>query len=487
MLKKRVIGLMAAVAVLAAANMAAAAEYNINIYGASAQHKFWSSAAPAFLADTTNGLACSSTAQATKDSKNGITKGEGCTVNGVGGNTVYIRYASQASYDGIEAVMGVDNNSSQPCSAQGQEYRQMVDETSCNWSTKACTALKCVDVNLGASDVAGASFIQTTSGWENGKTSHDAGEDARTYSYNAIPSPATYANPIIVPFGFMVNKSVTETRCTAPRADNVNHKAYTKEGWRCVPDGNGNSSDCIGNYACVSGLCAGGVNAGQSCTTAANCPDAALTQTSCVPQPLDNLTRQMALHIFSNQVDNWQDFGPYYPDLPIVKCLRHAGSGTHATIDLAVFRGDASIFNQSDPFGGSNGAKVWHYRSSSDLVKCVNTQTGGVGYADADQVLTTSSLSNVNMVKYEGYEPSRKNIVNGSYNFWAAQYIYWDATDTTEWTTELNQIVGKLMAYASSPANINETTLGAAANYWAAQGEMKVTKTNDFTYPIRSN
>ena len=103
--------------------------------------------------------------------------------------------------------------------------------------------------------------------------------------------------PIAYPFGFYVNPGVKSFRCTyASGAANVNNF--------CVDD-----SGCGG--------------------TAGN-------HTLCTAQTINNLTRLQVVALFSGVVSDWSDFGVYYPAIPVTLCMRHAGSGTSATLDYAV-------------------------------------------------------------------------------------------------------------------------------------------------------
>ena len=60
---------------LVASAQAANQTYEYNIYGASAQHKFWNKLAPQFM---TNSLGCATVVQSAHEKKNGITRGTGC-------------------------------------------------------------------------------------------------------------------------------------------------------------------------------------------------------------------------------------------------------------------------------------------------------------------------------------------------------------------------------------------------------------------------
>jgi len=473
-MRKFIKSIIAGAALFALTVPAQAATYNINIYGASAQHLFWNDAADNFITTSVagGGIGCTSASQASYDSKHGITRGTSCP----GGHTYYIRYSSKASFDGIWAMKGLENpdGCTVDPSTGGSRMRKMVDEATCNWTTGACTALKCVDVTLGASDVAGETFVQQSHGQLKG---HLGGGWVDRVMSPINTSSLTAHRPLVVPFGFFVNNSVTQKRCLGPDPTEPTasaHKAMSKWGNECYDaDGDGNDAMCIGYYKCVSGTCSGGVNAGAACTRASQCPDVALSATRCASVPMNNISRLQAVMIFSGQAWYWSDFGAFFPSDPIVACLRHAGSGTHATLDAAVMRGDWNLLttqNASEP-------TAWFNDGSSDEMACVNGLTGAIGYADADQLAGSSNYPNVHALNYQGVEPMRWKIRNGEYDFWSAQWIYEDPNEPGY--SSLHPIVTKLIAYAANPAKIPATK----ADYWASQGEMVYTKATDWAYP----
>ncbi len=488
MLKKLLKGVILGGALLAFAGTANAAEYNINIYGASAQHKFWLNLAPSFLTSAAGGQ-CASADQSSANKKHGIARGNNCAFAG-GDDTIYIRYSSRASYDGVSAV-------------QAGASKDMVDESTCAWGgpkDDSCT-LTSKPVNLGASDVAWDAFVQTSSGWEDGNQSFPGPIYSAPSATVVFPTaePPNVFRPIVVPFGFYANNSVCKFRCVAPKpwvgdgpvdkagyAARTDHVAYNTWGWQCDPSkstAEGYNEDCIGYHKCLGTVCSGGVNAGQTCATSNDCPSVALSDTRCEGVPIDNLTQAMVQQIFDGTVTNWSDFGPYYDNCnnpgndAILRCMRHAGSGTHATIDLAVMRG-AQLLTNSVP------NVTWHFASSSDLTKCVTDFENAVGYADADKLLDFSGIggdvNGAHLVKYNGVEPTRTKIVNGEYEFWAAQNVYYDlARDFSD--ANLANLRALLESYSSNPANLTTATLGNAAKFWAAQDEMQVEKATDFS------
>ncbi len=499
-LKKMAQGIIAGAALMGMVSSAGATEYNLNIYGASAQHKFWLNLAPDFLLDASGGN-CASVAQDSFDKKHGIARGIDCLGNN---DTIYIRYSSRASYDGVNAV-----NTGTP--------RDMVDEASCvTWAgpnANSCTAKRSIQPNLGASDVAWNEFTQSTSGYEDGNINFPndpyASPSASVVFPDSIGATIETFNPIVVPFAFFANNSVCKFRCVRPEIngdvagpiapENWNamgsHKAYPHGGWECDPtltNEDGSNPQCVGYYKCINSLCNGGVYSGDACTTANDCPDVDVSATRCEATPLNKINHAMAGLIFSGKINNWEDFGPYFCQGPIVRCMRHAGSGTHATV--ADLLKPYKLAASSMPLPLSLGP-TWHYTSSSDLMRCVVDFKGAIGYADADKLLDFKGIKDgcaedadgnpgnhlddqdgvagAHIMQYNGVEPTRQKIVNCEYEFWAAQHVYYDTNDFTGTLETLRQ---SLEDFSSNAANLTEANLGNAADFWAAQSELKCSK-----------
>jgi hypothetical protein len=198
--------------------------------------------------------------------------------------------------------------------------------------------------------------------------------------------------------------------------------------------------------------------------------------------PFDNMSRLMATSIYSGQVMNWNEFNPAAGSLPLVACLRHAGSGTAATLDAAVMRGDANLL-QVEALPGSELVTLeiqpvtYFNNGSSDEMKCVGENAGAVGYADADKCVKAGScLSTVKTMTYQGVAPSSTAIKNGQYDFWAAQWLY-----SNEPAGATDDMIDALVAFASIDANLP----ASKKPYWAAQTAMKWAKDNDFLYPVQ--
>ncbi|MEW6219716.1 MAG: hypothetical protein AB1634_09330 [Thermodesulfobacteriota bacterium] len=454
---------------------AGAATRDVNIYGASAQYLYWNDAADDFL--RTKG--CTITGQGeTTDKKHGVTVGNPCT--GYSNDKVVIRYSAKASMEGPNAIKCDDSLASSsekcvtgdagvPAGADPKCYRKMADETTLVGTV--VNGKKCYDVTLGASDVAGSAFVQESHGQLKGP---NGGGFVDRVLFPIDMTGYRAWNPTVVPFGFFANNSVTVTKCTAPDANEPTagaHKAISAADNFCIPDANGQSEDCIGYYKCVSGTCSGGVNVGQACTKATNCPDVALSATSCESMPLQNLSRLMATMIFSGQAWYWSDFGGWFTSDPIVVCMRHAGSGTHAALYWTVMYGNWGAFPYTTESAGD--PTVWFNDGSTDEMKCINTLTGAIGYADADQLEGTSNYANTHALKYQCVEPRRTTIRNGLYDFWTTQWTYASASEPPA----IEQVMADLMAFASSSVPASK------AKYWATGDEMVYMRASEEVFP----
>ncbi|MFW8602234.1 hypothetical protein ACOHYD_12240 [Desulfobacterota bacterium M19] len=397
-----------------------AAVINLNLTGASAEYTFWSAAAGPFLTS----LGCTDVKSA-KTGKQGITMG---TCNS-GADTVYVRYASKASYDGIESQKGLDPFNLTSCTDKSQ--REFADENQTDFAAGTVNGTTCQQVTLGASDVAASTFNQASSGALYGPL----GGDQYAPSFHDLDaSGLTSYNPIVVPFSFFKTTDV----------------------------------------------------------------------------PANNMTRLMATQIFGGQVANWSAFNTAW-NIPIVACLRHAGSGTHATLDAAVFRGEANMSTKEDTLG-LFGPITYFNLGSGDLIKCLEwahtNGYGGVGYSDVDKVLDANgqiitdpanAVNGVMQMPYNGEQAYKRNIVNGVYSFWSAQWIYEDPCETmgpnapssctaggdihgVAANGALHTYIVDMMNFASDPANI---ALSGKGDFWAAQGEMKINKASDWAWPSR--
>ena len=475
-IKKLLGSLIAGTAMLAIAGIASADTKNINIYGASAQFSYWQAAMPYFLQNQS----CNPIQWAASSDGNHMIVKATC-----GSDTVYVRYSNKASFDGLAAVKGNDGTAFLPTGASAQctstndtsstpgYDRLMLDETICTFvnafdgngnptTPGACgtTATKCVPVTMAASDVKASSFLQKSMGAVNGPAGNPSGQSNLSYTQRNFSATTlntaglTSMNPFVVPFGFFVNKSVQQQ----------------------IPYGTGTWNT------------------------------------------ISNISRLMAVSIFSGGVYSWKDFGADYGVFtaangggtevtgdPINVCLRHAGSGSHATLDAAVIKGNGwggtlltqQKVNQSYIDGSGNVRNIYFNDGTGNEMDCINggdwsanpggtngginwTGYGAIGYADADRANKTNTVGPLN---YQGFAPSRVNIRNGRYDFWTLQWLYWDATNNADYIAN-STLINAMETFIDTPSNMNLVTSKAA--YYATKPEMKVTKaTADLSYPSR--
>ena len=426
-MKKNMIALLTGAALLSAAGVACATD--INLYGSSAQYPYWSAQAKNWLTKTTAnaGIYCYAV------------QGTGCTNSVVdASHVVNFRYCSNNSVSGPQSVGGTGGN---PDSCTDNFSRLLI-----NPDVSGTTS--CQTVKAGIADVAGESFTQNSTGLKLGPL----GGAVVSPSYTGVATTGlTSKNTVVVPFGFFVNKAVTATQCDAGLVGNL----------------------CTANAECNTGI--------NGSTTDGHC--------NTTPTTITNISRLQAAMLFSGQVGDWSQFGAYYTAQPVTLCLRHAGSGTHATLDYAVMSAGttgwgAALVNTEDQVGPP---VTWFNNGSGDMSNCINgdntvtgsTPTGSligaIGYSDADMAVGKATSLNIAQVKYNGFYPTRTHIRNGEYDFYAPSWLYYNNTHNAADTTAIKNMV----TYAQNPANIPS----AKVNYWAALSEMQFLKTSDKAYP----
>ncbi len=439
MFKKLLKGLVIGGAALTiAATPSIAKTVEINIFGASAQYKFWTAAAPHFL----NTICAEADIYAAKDGSShdrdtgvavcagteglaGITGNgyDGTANGGTANDTLIIRYTTNASYDGIRAVQDNDTDDADNCPTDGDRYQAEPTGTELkNFFTEGAgttiASIECMDVTVGASDVAASTFMQSSDGFAEGPATTDY-TDVIDRDINNLTIPPSYQvdRPIVVPFGFYANSAL----------------------------------------------------------------------------PLNNLSRMEAVNIFAGKVTNWQDLDPTYPDQQVVVCHRHAGSGTAATLNAAVFRGDdvmptvqqdgdflSPYYNMFVEFEGLPA--IYFNKGSSEAVECAGYTPGGVAYADSDKCVNgcSGSRGDLKAIAYQGVggdantDVMSEAVKNGRAIFWSAQYLYSNPTGETK------RVIDSIVGFASVEANLATTGKG---DFWAAQDAMNWEKATDFAWP----
>jgi hypothetical protein len=307
---------------------------------------------------------------------------------------------------------------------------------------------------MGIADVDATAITQQSSGYKVGPLdttgvtfAPDYGIDAKGVTARATLNKTgltdiTPGQTLATPFAFWINKAVTATQCTAGLVGNYCNT----------------STDCNTVYGTNNGTCGAAAS-------------------------ITNITRLQATLLFSGQVPTWDYLGQYFTAQPVVLCLRHAGSGTHATLDNAVMTAGqtgwgSSLVQTQDPVGPP---VIWFNNASADEMACVNGDTtsattgsliGAVGYSDAD----AGPAANTVEVKYNGMFPVRSAMRDGLYDFYAIAHYYTNnSNDAAHNTLATNMVI-----WAENPANMAP----AKANYWATVAEMNYIKASDTAYPI---
>jgi hypothetical protein len=222
---------------------------------------------------------------------------------------------------------------------------------------------------------------------------------------------------------------------------------------------------------------------------------------------LANLTRTQAVNLFSGHIPYWGRLKGFelYNSNPVVLCLRHAGSGTHATLEKAVFRDDTK--NPDDAtalqlvkYQDTSAAPYkFFYESSSNMKLCVEdngrTATGSpipfnaraIGYMDADQVSTKahqmkyqgSPAIDITLFNNRATNPGVTNpyINKGSYDFWSAQNVYFKTADNAA----LGNLISEMMDFAETAIPTTKTGI------WSTGAALKVVKPTDESFVQRLN
>ncbi|MGB9975520.1 phosphate ABC transporter substrate-binding protein [Thermovenabulum sp.] len=121
---------------------------------------------------------------------------------------------------------------------------------------------------------------------------------------------------------------------------------------------------------------------------------------------VDNLTKDQLIGIFTGKITNWKEVGGN--DLKIVVINRPAGSGTRATFTKYALDGREE----------TQGMALTQ-DSSGTVKKAVADTPGAISYIALSYV-----DSSVKVVKLNGVEPSKENIVEGKYPVWSYEYMY---------------------------------------------------------------
>jgi ABC-type phosphate transport system substrate-binding protein len=165
---------------------------------------------------------------------------------------------------------------------------------------------------------------------------------------------------------------------------------------------------------------------------------------------IDNISPIEARMIYSQNLTNWNQLisTPSITTLPIVACARHAGSGTHSTMDFMAIR-PAQTFTTG----------VGNYKfneSTGNMMTCISTNNGAIGFADADRPLIANTRG---PLKYGGVQPLDLNVQNATYTVATPMHSYVSPTNAAK------NLYKDICTYMGRPSKITNP-------YWSATCQM---------------
>lgn len=125
---------------------------------------------------------------------------------------------------------------------------------------------------------------------------------------------------------------------------------------------------------------------------------------------VDSLTKQQIQDIFTGKVTNWKQVGGNDEAINVVN--RTKSSGTRATFK-------DTIMESADEKEGLGTLQD----ASGSAEKALESNKGSITYL-ALSYLTSDIKDKVNVVKIDGIESSKENIISGKYPFWSYEHMY---------------------------------------------------------------
>ncbi|MBV5305322.1 MAG: hypothetical protein J0652_01375 [Desulfobulbaceae bacterium] len=476
---KKVINTALFAALIAGVAVTAQADPNTNdiqidMYGASAQRDFWKDLGHTFMTfpTTEGGMGCANAYKSVgqkldtdnttiiADSNRVVIKGDNCGVNG--GSDVYITYTSVASLEGVRAAKEVAPVTTESCATANVKNRKIANPATCTsvpWYVIKLDNPATPDIDEGGKFIkldSTGRYVLYVAGTNQVGTRYAVGTDGRC--------TANICADIELGTSDVEGESFSQAsrgNLTGHIADDVTDADISLTPETIDATTMKSYKPTVVPFAFYANNDLGGA------TPAA---------------PLNNLTRTQALNLFSGSVYDWGQLNGFgaYAGKGVQICLRHAGSGTHATLDKAVMRGDLNLI-QDEGVNGVPGeiTDAFFYQSSDSssggMKQCIETNGGNgvggdyiaIGYLDADAAATT----NMHQLKYQGASATDTDIANGSYDFWSAQNVYLKKSDDSA-------TVVAMMKFAA--ANVPSSKAGI----WVKANDLKVQKLKDTDIPV---
>jgi phosphate transport system substrate-binding protein len=142
---------------------------------------------------------------------------------------------------------------------------------------------------------------------------------------------------------------------------------------------------------------------------------------------LKELTVEQVGDIFTGKIKNWKDIGG--PDAPITLYSRENSSGSYEFFKEHVLKGHDFAANAQTMPG------------TAAIIQAVAKDKGGIGYGGAGYGAGAKHLSIKADENSAAIEPTKENVLNGSYPIWRYLYVYVNpALDKSEIGAYLNWI-----------------------------------------------
>ena len=134
---------------------------------------------------------------------------------------------------------------------------------------------------------------------------------------------------------------------------------------------------------------------------------------------VDNLTTDQLKGIFTGAITDWSQVGGTAGKIQVIE--RKAGSGTRATFENAILKGEKA----PDSF-----APVAEEDSSGTVVEKIQATEGAISYLAFSYFDETKFKA----LKVDGVDPTAENVCSGKFNIWAYEHMYTakDADDATK-------------------------------------------------------